>query len=281
MIPANHQISMSIEVLTGNGWRPLRSYDGPNGSTIGVEPGERFRVVFQSNTYRPAEVKLSLGGIDPTTGNDADVNVGRRYALPACQHLAIETWLQGPNGGAALVFTDEMLSVAAVRGKAGLPKDLISAAIWLGLAPMIRRTPEPYSSGSGHSDYSDDNRFYERPQLSSASLEASRGGGDEGQMRSFGGAPPTAKSVGVGAGEFVEQKWGSAQALVNAEQAGYLQLRIMAWADLQTYLTSSAGGSSGFAVPPTGFCDLGGVTVVNSEVAASDFNSAARYSRFK
>lgn len=98
MIPANHQISMSIEVLTGNGWRPLRSYDGPNGSTIGVEPGERFRVVFQSNTYRPAEVKLSLGGIDPTTGNDADVNVGRRYALPACQHLAIETWLQAPTG---------------------------------------------------------------------------------------------------------------------------------------------------------------------------------------
>lgn len=270
-----HQITMNIEVMTGQSWRALRAYDGPNGQTIGVEPGERFRVVLQSKTFRPAEIKLSLGGIDPTTGNDADVKAGRRYALPAGGRLAIETWLQGPNGGAALVFTDEMLSVAAVRGKMGLPKDLISAAIWLGLAPM------PYSSGAGYSDYSgDDNRFYGRPQLRSSSLEVSRGGGDEGQMRAFGGAPRSAKSVGVGAGEFVEQKWGEAQALVNAEQAGYLQLRIMSWAALRDLLARGATSVSGFAGQPTGFCDLGGVTTVNSEVAASDYADAAAYSRF-
>jgi hypothetical protein len=180
-----------------------------------------------------------------------------------------------PNGGAALVFTDEMLSVAAVRGKMGLPKDLISAAIWLGLVPM-RRTPEPYSGGSDYSG--SDVRSYSRGAVRATSLECSRS--DEGPTRSFGGEPQ-AKSVGVGAGEYVEQKWGEAQALVNAEQAGYLQLRIMSWAALQAHLTSSAGASSGFAATPTGFCDLGGVTVVNSEVAASDFNAAARYSRFE
>ena len=243
--------------------RKLKTHQIGDRRYVGVEPGQTFGILVQSHTATRLGVSLSVGGVDIATGQPAVLQEGGHFIIAPNSSGEFLTWRQTQNGGAALVFTEQALAVSSFRvtPDMGLPPNLISVAAWAETpryaashAPLFY-DPAPLYRGSALEGH---------VELTSAS-------------KSAGGVT---RGLGVGAGEYQEQRFETTSALRQPRSLGVKGIWFMPWADLRQELERLAPPQI-----PTGFlngpgprgADLSGVPRVGGGQASEIPSRFSRY----
>lgn len=255
-------LEFDISIIDAASRRRLKTHQIGDRRYVGVEPGQTFGVRVQSYTAFRLGVSLSVGGVDIATGQPAVLQEGGHFIIAPNSSGEFLTWRQTQNGGAALVFTEQALAVSSFRvtPDMNLPPNLISVAAWA-------ETPRYAAS---HAPL-----FYDPEPVLRSALE-----GHVELTCASKSAGGVTRGIGVGAGEYQEQRFETTSALHRPRALGVKGIWFMPWADLRQELERLAPPQI-----PTGFlngpvprgADLSGVPRVGGGQASEIPSRFYRY----
>src|SRR5271157_2559152 len=224
--------------IFGEGSKEYKKYDVDGTSTIGVFENEPFSIEFTNKTWSRIQCKISLDGTSVITGELEDTSVdGRMWVVEPYGKLVLKSWQENSNGGAGFIFSKTSDSVAANTHKYTKSIGLIGAAVFIEryVQPTITYTNIDIPiSNPWKPNLNNPKIIMYGPNFSSNSTLRSCNFTSSNSSSNFLGLAES--NLGVGAGDYVEQKIQKVAGLKEPGLSEVIQIKYMDWNILRSYL---------------------------------------------
>jgi hypothetical protein len=226
--------------------RRLRPYRLEEIDTVGVLPHEPFSIRFQNTSSGKVQIAISVDGTNVLTGKKAELDPKDTFVVQPHTSATLDAWPESREGGARFIFGETEDSVAVHTHGDTRAKGYVSVAVW------VEGHQPPQFIPRGGFDLGDE--VFRGGGL--------RGGGTFGDYDDMGatrGAPTSYGTKGIttrggpaaGAGQYTQQRIGTARGLILPKYSELIQVRYLWWDELVPMLREH--GVRPTPAHPTGF----------------------------